>query len=113
MDQELVNLFEDLLGKLHTEGFEITDDFDQDEFRVVMLKKRNMYCNLKMGWNIFFDVYAELTDGIYEIGDLHHLTRNLLNIKKICLDVQAEEMNTTERLYPENRRGKNTQTSRL
>ncbi|MHA2031329.1 MAG: hypothetical protein ACW99A_16490 [Candidatus Kariarchaeaceae archaeon] len=105
--------FEKMLDELHQEKFGLVEDFDQDETRVVMLKRRNIFCTIVLSTHIKFDIYADLSAGIYELGELHVLTRNMLNVKKICLAYEAEEMNTTERLYPENRRGKNTQTSGL
>jgi hypothetical protein len=114
MDQKYyIQKFEKMLDELHQEKFELIEDFDQDGQRVVMLKRRNIFCTLILSTFIKFDIYADLSSGIYEMGELHVLTRNMLNVKKICLAYEAEEMNTTERLYPENRRGKNTQTSGL
>lgn len=114
MDQKYYkNKFEKMLDELHQEKFELIEDFDQDGTRVVLLKRRTIFCTLILSTYIRFDIYAELNSGIYELGDVHVLARNMLNVKKICLDYEAEEMNTTERLYPENRRGKNTQTSGL
>ncbi len=112
-DKYYLEKFEKMLDDLHKEKFELVEDFDQEGSRVVMLKSRNLFCTLILSTFIKFDIYSELSSGIYELGELHVLTRNMLNVKKICLSYEAEEMNTTERLYPENRRGKNTKTSGL
>ncbi|OLS22543.1 MAG: hypothetical protein HeimC2_29170 [Candidatus Heimdallarchaeota archaeon LC_2] len=114
MDEKYnIDKFEKMLDELHKEKFELIEDFDQDGSRVVMLKHRTLHCTLILSSFIKFDIYSQLNSGIYELGELHVLTRNMLNVKKICLAYEAEEMNTTERLYPENRRGKNTKTSGL
>ena len=60
-----------------------------------------------------FDCYAELSGGIYEIGELASITKNLLLFRETLLQHGAREINTTERLYPADRRGKNTKTSGL
>jgi len=113
MDQDLRARFESLLDELHGLKFEITDDFDQDGHRTVLLKRHTIKVAVINKTQIDFDVYADLSEGIYELGELHALTRRILNVKKACLAYDAREMNTTERLYPQNRRGKHTQTSGL
>jgi len=113
MDKSLREHFEELLNKVHNMKFEIISDFDRDNERVVILKRYSIRLTLKASTGIDFDVYCDLSSGIYELGDLHLLTRTMLEIKKLCLAYDAREMNTTERLYPENRQGKLTQTSGL
>ena len=62
---------------------------------------------------VSYDSYAELKGGIYETGDLLTLVKYLLIFKETLEKHGAREINTTERLYPANRRGKNTKTSEL
>ncbi|MFV2016356.1 MAG: hypothetical protein ACC656_13070, partial [Candidatus Heimdallarchaeota archaeon] len=90
MDQKYyIKKFEKMLDELHQEKFELIEDFDQDNTRVVMMKRRNIFCTIILSTYIRFDIYADLGAGIYELGDLHVLTRNLLNVKKICLAYEA------------------------
>lgn len=105
--------FEALLSDLHKEKYDFISDFIENERRVVRLKKYTIQVTLILTHIISFDAYAELSGGIYELGDLHSLTRRMLNLKKLCLSYEAREMNTTERLYPADRRGQNTTTSGL
>lgn len=105
--------FETLLDEFHKEKYEFLSDILEGKKRIVRLKKYTIYVSFIVTNIISFDVFAELSRGIYELGDLHTLTRKMLNIKKICLSYNAREMNTTERLYPEDRRGENTTTSGL
>ncbi len=60
---------------------------------------------------ISYDSYAELKGGIYETGDLIALLKYMLRFKEILEKEGAREINTTERLYPADRRGKHTRTS--
>ena len=62
---------------------------------------------------IDFDIYSNLKSGIYELGELHLITRKMLELKKIGLKYNGREMNTTERLYPKDRQGEETKTSGL
>ncbi|MCY3411863.1 MAG: hypothetical protein INQ03_09545 [Candidatus Heimdallarchaeota archaeon] len=105
--------FEHLLDEFHKEKFEFLSDTLDEKVRIVRLKKHTVYVNLFHSHIISYDAYAELSAGIYELGELHVLTRRMLNVKKICQAYEAREMNTTERLYPANRRGENTSTSGL
>ncbi len=105
--------FETLLDEFHKEKYDFLSDIIEENRRVVRLKKYTMYVSFIVTNMIAFDVFAELTSGIYELGELHSLTRRMLNVKKLCLSYDAREMNTTERLYPSDRRGENTNTSGL
>ncbi len=104
---------ENLLDDLYGLKYEIVSDYDNEEKRVVMLKHHTIFVTLILSELLDFDVYADLSAGIYELGDLHSLTRKMLELKKLCLSYHAREMNTTERLYPANRRGSQTSTSGL
>jgi hypothetical protein len=105
--------FEQLINELYNLKYKVITDYDDDGARFVLLKRYTVHVTLKLAQSIDFDVYADLSAGIYEIGDLHNLTRNMLNVKKIALAYHAREMNTTERLYPSNRQGEHTTTSGL
>ena len=114
IDRDIRLKGEQLLDDLHELGYEAEDDFDENDERFVQFKRHTILVTIKITkLDLEFDVYAELNSGIYEIGDLHLLTRKMLELKKLCLSYEAREINTTERLYPQNRRGKNTQTSGL
>ncbi len=60
-----------------------------------------------------FDCYAELKGGIYELGELATIVKYMLGFRNTLIQHGAREINTTERLYPKDRRGKNTRTSGL
>lgn len=106
----LESLLDDLFGKKYKI---VSDGYDDHKQRIIQLRKHTMHLTLILTDIISYDLYSFLTEGIYEIGDLHLLTSRLLETKKICVAYNAREMNTTERLYPSNRRGKDTQTSGL
>jgi hypothetical protein len=106
----LESLLDDLFGKKYKI---VSDGYDDKNQRIIQLRKHTMHLTLVLTNIISYDLYSYLTEGIYEIGDLHLLTNRLLETKKICVAYNAREMNTTERLYPSNRRGKETQTSGL
>lgn len=113
-DEEMMKKkFESMLDEFHKFNYKIISDGDVGEKRVVHLQKHTIKLTLILDRIISYDVYAYLTEGIYEIGDVHILTRKLLDVKKICQKFEAREMNTTERLYPQTRQGKYTQTSGL
>ncbi len=113
MSEELRNKFEDLIDEMYNLKFKVISDYADIERRVVRFRRVSVYVTLILTHEISFDVYAFLTEGIYELGETHLLTTRMLEVKKICFAFDAREMNTTERLYPENRRGKNTKTSGL
>lgn len=106
-------LVEHVLDELHKLGCKIISDFDVGSERIIQLRKHTLYITLKYEEIISFDVYSYLSSGIYELGELQSLTRKMLEIKKIILAFNSREMNTTERLYPKDRQGSDTQTSGL
>ncbi len=105
--------FEDLLLEFHKENYQFLSDHLESNRRVVQLKKYTLNVVLIQTDQISFDIFADLNAGVYELGELHSLTTRMLNVKKLCLEYNCREMNTTERLYPADRRGKQTQTSGL
>ncbi|MCH8907238.1 MAG: hypothetical protein IH840_09130 [Candidatus Heimdallarchaeota archaeon] len=114
MSKEFRSLSEKLLDDLHELKYDMQEDYDEDGVRIVQFRRHTVWITLQIkDETIDFDVYGDLSAGIYELGDLHLLTRRMLEVKKVCLSYEAREMNTTERLYPKNRQGKETKTSGL
>ena len=79
--------FEKLLDELHDLNFKIISDYDEKNERIVIFQHHTIRVTVKLTQSIDFDVYADLISGIYELGDLHSLTRRMLNIKKLCFIV--------------------------
>ena len=111
---ELNAQFEELLDYFHEEKCSFEGDYNNAlGERVVVVKKYDIRIYIvKEKTHISFDIYCEL-QGVYEIGDLHVLLGNMLRIKDKCKLLELRERNTTERLYPAERRGKFTETSGL
>ncbi len=112
--KEQRELFEKILDDFHKDRFKFISDRDVNGTRVVTLSKYGATVVLVLEeQGVAFDTFADLKTGIYELGDLHTLTRVMLAVKKKCLDLGCREMNTTERLYPQERQGSETKTSGL
>ena len=60
-----------------------------------------------------FDTYAELSGGLYEYGEIAGFFKGMYQARELLLAQGLREIGRSERLYPENRRGKNTRTSEL
>ena len=60
-----------------------------------------------------FDTYAELTGGLYEYGEIAGFFKGMYQARELLIATGLREIGRSERLYPENRRGKNTRTSEL
>jgi len=113
-DRDYRKYFEDLLTEVHANKFNLTEDRMDGEDRIVTFEKYQIICTLiRKPQGIDFDIYTKIKAGIYELGELHLITRKMLELKKIALKYNAREMNTTERLYPQDRQGKETKTSGL
>jgi len=110
---EVRKIAEDIISQIHNLGYKITRDIDIKNERYVTFEKFQIHVTIKVSDWISSDIYAELSKGIYELGDLHVITRKMLELKKLLHSFQIREMNTTERLYPEDRQGKSTTTSGL
>lgn len=105
---------ESILDHFHKANFKVVSDSDVKGERVVILQRYAIITTLVMNKEeISFDCYADIKEGVYEFGDLNILSRTMLNVKKIAGEIGLRERNTTERLYPDDRRGKNTETSGL
>lgn len=116
MSTEFRTFFEALLDELHADGFRVESDKEEKGSRIVNFQRYQITVTVishPNSENIDFDIYADLKAGLYEIGDVHLLLRKMLSAKKICLSYNGREMNTTERLYPQDRQGDQTQTSGL
>ncbi len=102
---------EDIIATLKKRGIEMTKVND------------TIWTGTKLGtvqftiWDkpegLSFDCYAELKGGIYELGELATIVKYMLEFRNTLIQHGAREINTTERLYPKDRRGKNTRTSGL
>lgn len=105
---------EKVLDFFHDEKYKFEADFTSPEGeRVVVLRKYDIRVTLTQeAKGISFDIYADL-NGVYEFGDMHVLLTAMLRAKDHCMKLNLRERNTTERLYPPDRRGKNTETSGL
>lgn len=113
-DTNLRERMEAVLTKFYESKFKFESDFNKNYNRVVMMKRYQVQVTLvQTRTEISYDIYADLAQGIYEIGDMNVVTNIMLNAKRIARSFGLREMNTTERLYPADRRGKNTQTSGL
>jgi hypothetical protein len=111
---EIREKLEKILDYFHENKFKIISDTNVKDERVVTLHKYEVYVALFQDKNeISFDVYGSLKERIYEFGELNLLTRTILNVKKMGLELGIRERNTTERLYPDDRRGNQTKTSGL
>lgn len=112
--RELRESFEEALDYFHQHRFKIVSDRDVDGKRTVTLRKYGATFVLVLeDRGIAFDTFADLKTGIYELGDLNTLVSIMLQVKRMCLEKGFREMNTTERLYPADRQGKETKTSGL
>ncbi|RMG20843.1 MAG: hypothetical protein D6732_28190 [Methanobacteriota archaeon] len=113
-DRIIREQFEEVLDYFHGNRFRILSDRDVDGHRTVTLSKYGAILVLVLEGNVIaFDTYADLKAGIYELGELNTLVSVMLQAKRMCLDRGFREMNTTERLYPRDRRGSETRTSGL
>ena len=54
-----------------------------------------------------------LKGGYYELGDVNVIANKINLLNEIAEKYDLKQINTTERLYPYNRRGENTRTSGL
>lgn len=111
---DLKDYMEKVLDFFHEERYKFEADFNTDDGeRVVVLRKYDIRVTLvKETGVISYDIYADLR-GVYELGELHVLLREMLRAKDYCKQLDLRERNTTERLYPPDRTGKNTETSGL
>ncbi len=112
--REIREKFEKILDYFYNNRYKIVSDRDVDGKRTVTLSKYGATLVLVLEENnVAFDTYAELKEGIYELGELNTLVSIMLQAKRMCLELDFREMNTTERLYPKDRQGAETKTSGL
>ena len=108
-----VKQLNEILNEIKTIGFNKYRESLQNEVRFYTFLKYQIVVQLIVKNTIEIDFYAELKGGYYELGDVNIIANKINSLNDIAIKYNLRQINTTERLYPYNRRGENTRTSGL
>ena len=103
----------EIIHEIKTIGFHNYEEALQNEVKFYTFQKYQIVVQLTVKNMIEIDFYAELKGGYYELGDVNIIANKINSLNDIANKYNLRQINTTERLYPSNRRGENTRTSGL
>ena len=103
----------EILDEIKKIGFFTHEEAILGDFKFYTFQKYQIIVQLILKKSIEIDFYAELTGGIYETGDISVIANKMGALNELSAKFKIKQINTTERLYPHNRRGRNTNTSGL
>ena len=108
-----LNLREIVIKGVKKLGFSEFENTFDGKVEYITFQKYQIVIQLIVKNTIEIDFYAELKGGYYELGDVNVIANKLNALNDIANKYNLRQINTTERLYPYNRRGENTRTSGL
>ena len=108
-----LKLIDQILNEIKKVGFHKYEEATQNDFKFYTFEKYQIVVQLILKDTIEIDFYAELKGGYYEFGDVNVIANKMKSLNELSEKYNLYQINTTERLYPQNRRGENTRTSGL
>ena len=108
-----IEILPEILSDIKKIGFNKYIKTYEGEIKFYTFEKYQVVVQLILKNTIEIDFYAELKGGYYEFGDVNVIANKMKSLNELSKKYNLYQINTTERLYPQNRRGENTRTSGL